>query len=458
MLTAPSLFYGWIVTACAFLVLFLTYGIQYSFGVFLPFMLDELGWRRADIAGAFSLYTMVYSACSWFSGRFTDSKGPQVVIAIGGLLLGCGIMATSQVSAKWQMYIFYGFIAAFGMSTAFIPCNTTVVKWFQRKRGLALGLASSGSSSGILTCPPLAAALIASYGWRPVYFGCGVVILVALNIIARFMVRSPELLGLVPDGDPVIAPTQREEEVRHSRAGGNPGEEEGAASFVSEQPDGVNRVSSYSLARQDSTLLTGWSLQEAWGFSSFWLLGLVFVIMLLTVPVPFVHIVAFARDLGFSSTQGALAVSIMGLCSFIGSLTLGPLSDRIGRKQGLLISLVIHVIAYVLFFSTQSLVTLYCGAAAFGFFYGSMATLFSALVGDYFGRRHAGAIAGFLFAAAGVFGAWGPMIAGYLRDTTGSYHLAFTCAVATSLVALLLFVVTPKPPAYNEKLRVENEE
>ena len=412
---SPSrpLFYGWIVTVCAFSVLFLTYGVQYSFGVFLPAMLHELGWQRAEIAGAFSLYTMVYSGCSWFSGRLTDSKGPNVVIAIGGILLGCGIMATSQVSAKWQMYIFYGFLAAFGMSTAFIPCNATVVKWFQRKRGFALGIASSGSSCGILICPPVMATLIASYGWRPVYLVCGVVIFVCLNLIARFMVRSPELLGLAPDGDPV-SPT----------------------SNTSSTPNTV--------------LLSGWSLQEAWRFSSFWLLAMTFVIMLLTVPVPFVHIVTFAQDLGFSSAHGALAVSIMGLFAFIGSMSLGPLSDRIGRKHGLLISLTLHVVAFILFVVAKDLVVLYAGAAAFGFFYGSMATLFSALVGDYFGRRHSGAITGFLFAGAGMLGAWGPMIFGYLRDVTGSYQLAFGGGIVTSIVTLVLFLVTPQPPSYRE--------
>jgi MFS family permease len=414
------LFYGWIVTACAFLVLFLTYGVQYSFGVFLPFMLEELGWQRASIAGAFSLYSMTYSACSWASGRLTDTKGPTVVIAFGGVLLGCGIMATSQVSAQWQMYLFYGFIAALGMSTAFIPCNMTVIKWFQRKRGLALGLASCGSSCGILLCPPLFAALIPYYGWRPVYLTCGVVIVIVLNIVARFMVRSPELLGLAPDGDPLPTP---------------------------DALSGGSTVTAYSGATVPAPL-AGWSLQEAWRFPSFWLLFSVFVIMLFTVPVPFVHIIAFARDLGFSPTQGALAVSIMGLCAFIGSLSLGSLSDRIGRKQGLFLSLTMHVIAYLLLVFAQSLTVLYLGAAAFGFFYGSMATLFTALIGDLFGRRHAGAIGGFLFAGAGVLGAWGPMIAGYLRDTTGSYRLAFTYAVVTSVVSLLLFVVTPKPPPY----------
>lgn len=421
MSSPPRLFYGWIVTACAFCVLFLTYGVQYSFGVFLPAMLDELGWQRASIAGAFSLYSMMYSGCSLISGRLTDSRGPQFVIALGGILLGLGIIATSRMSATWHMYVFYGLIASLGMSTAYIPCNTTVVKWFQRKRGLALGLASSGSSCGILTCPPLASHLIAQWGWRPVYCAFGITILLLLNVVARFMVRSPELLGLAPDGDPP-APT--------TRTSASP------ATHTGDPTQHVNVVVSI-----------GWTLQQAWRLPSFWLLFVVFIIMLLTVPVPFVHIVAYARDLGFSPTQGALAVSVMGFCAFAGSLSLGPLSDRIGRKQGLVISLILQVVAFLLFFSAQSLGQVYSGAAAFGFFYGSMATLFPALIGDYFGRLHAGAIAGFLFAGAGILGAWGPMIAGYLRDTSGSYHVAFASGIATSVVALGLFICTPKPPS-----------
>jgi MFS family permease len=417
-----SFFYGWIVTACAFLVLFLTYGVQYSFGVFLPAMLDDLGWQRASLAGAFSLYTMVYSGCSWLSGRLTDSSGPRTVIALGGVLLGSGIVATSQMSAMWHMYLFYGLIAALGMSTSLIPCSTTVVKWFQRKRGLALGLASSGSSCGILACPPLASLLITRWGWRPVYLSFGIVILVLLNIIARFMVRSPELLGLTPDGEPLPTPAA------------------GLSSAVSVSQPAQHGISGSTLA--------GWTLQEAWGLPSFWLLAAVFLILLLTVPVPFVHIVAFAQDIGLTRSQGALAVSIMGFAALCGSLSLGPLSDRFGRKQGLALSLVLHVVAFVLFFSAQSLEALYLGAAAFGGFYGSMVALFPALIGDFFGRLHAGAIAGFLFATTGMVGAWGPMIAGYLRDVTGSYHLVFTLGVLTSATALLLFLVTPKPPPY----------
>jgi MFS family permease len=318
------------------------------------------------------------------------------------------------MSAIWQMYVFYGLIASLGMSTAYIPCNTTVVKWFQRKRGLALGLASSGSSCGILTLPPLASYLIAHWGWRPVYCAFGATIFLCLIVIARFMVRSPELMGFAPDGE---AP--------------------GSSVAVV--------ASAHESDSRPSPAIASWTLREAWTLPSFWLFFVLFVVMLFTVPVPFVHIVAFARDLGFSSAQGAFAVSVMGFSAFVGSLSLGPLSDRIGRKQGLTISLTFQVAAFVLLLSAKSLGVLYCGAAAFGFFYGSMATLFPALIGDFFGRLHAGAITGFLFAGAGTLGAWGPMIAGYLRDTSGSYHVAFVGSVVTSAIALVLFILTPKP-------------
>jgi len=401
--------YGWIVVGCAFLVLLLTYGVQYSFGVFIPAMVDELGWQRASLGGAFSLYSVVYTGFSLLSGRLTDSLGPRRVIGLGGVLLGLGIIASSQIWAQWQLYLCYGIIAALGMSTAYIPCNMTVVRWFHGKRGLALGIASCGASCGILIVPILASSIISHAGWRVGLFTLGAALFVLINVVARFMVRNPELMGLRPDG---------------ADASPSMGDSHAATA-----PD----------------IADGWTLREARGTLSFWMFLLAFATVLLTVTVPFVHVPVFARDIGLSPMGGAMAVSVTGLFALIGSIAFGAFSDRVGRKPAMVLALSVQLAAFLIFLAANDITMLYIGAAAFGFFYGGVASLFPALVGDLYGRAHAGAIGGFIFGGAGVLGAWGPAIAGYLRDVNGDYRLAFILCVVTAASALLLFLTLPRP-------------
>jgi MFS family permease len=292
------------------------------------------------------------------------------VIGLGGVLLGLGIMATSQISLQWQLYLAYGIVAALGMSTAYIPCNMTVVRWFQRQRGLALGIASCGASCGILAVPMLSSYMIEHWGWRTGLLILGATMFILINIAARFMVRDPELKGLLPDGaDPE-----------------------------------ASRDDQQSIAEPDAS----WTLGEARRTISFWMLLLAFAVVLLTVTVPFVHLPLLARDIGLSAMGGAMAISITGLFAFAGGITLGGLSDRIGRKPAMVLALSVQIAAFAVFFVAESSTVLYIGAAGFGFFYGGIATLFPALVGDLFGRAHAGAIGGFIFGGAGILGAWGP--------------------------------------------------
>ncbi|MFT5414592.1 MAG: OFA family oxalate/formate antiporter-like MFS transporter [Gammaproteobacteria bacterium] len=409
-----TFFYGWVVTASAFMVLFLTYGVQYSFGIFVPAMMDDLGWQHASLGGAFSLYTVVYTGFSLITGRLTDSFGPRRIVGIGAILLGMGIMVTSQVSSQWQLFFWYGIVAALGMSTAYIPCNMTVVRWFQRRRGLALGLASSGASCGILVVPLFASLMIDKYDWRIGLLVLGAILFVITSIAAHFMVRDPEQMGLLPDG-------------------------EGRLSLARERsPDAIGLI-------EPAVQASGWTLREASTTASFWTFLVAFLVTMLTVTVPFVHIASFARDIGLSNMSGAMTISVIGLFAFAGSMFLGALSDRIGRKVTIVISFVSQVIAFTLFLNADNATTLYLGAAAFGFFYGSFATLFPALVGDLFGPAHAGAIGGLIFAAGGLLGGWGPALAGYLRDVQGDYRLVFLSCLVTALCGLLLFALLPRP-------------
>jgi MFS family permease len=181
-----QIFYGWVVLACVSAVLLLTYGVQHSFGVFFSTMLRDLGWSRAGLAGAFSLYSLVYIGLSFYSGRLTDRIGPRRVIALRGLCLGSGMILVSLTQTPWQLYLFYGCLAGVGMSVAYVPCNATVIKWFRRQGGMAVGIAGSGASLGIASFPPLSEALIARFGWRQTYLLFGIAVLIAPNVLASF--------------------------------------------------------------------------------------------------------------------------------------------------------------------------------------------------------------------------------------------------------------------------------
>ena len=376
---------------------------------FVPAMIDELGWQRASLGGAFSLYSVVYTSFTLLSGKLTDSLGPRRVIGVGGILLGIGLVATSQMSSQWQLFFWFGIVAALGMSTAYIPCNMTVVKWFRRKRGLALGLASSGASCGILAVPLLSVFIIEQINWRMGLLIFGLGLLLITNIAARFMVSDPAQMALSPDGANELT----------TRAN--------STSTIAEPPVTTSRT-----------------LREARRTRAFWMLLIGCALTMTTLGVPFVHLVSFARDIGLSDLRGAIGVSIIGLFSLTGSIILGALSDRCGRKAMFVTAYVSQILAFVLFFNADSAATIYVAAAFFGIFYGGFASLYPALVGDLFGPSHAGAIGGFIVAGGGILGGWGPALAGYLRDVNGTYDAAFGFCVFAAGCAVVLFAFLPK--------------
>ncbi|MGH7277970.1 MAG: MFS transporter, partial [Candidatus Rokuibacteriota bacterium] len=265
-------------------MLFVAYGAHYSFGVFFAALLQEFGWSRASLSGAFSIYAFAYCIVGFPAGRLTDRWGPRAVIATGGLFLGAALAGMALVTELWHPYVLYGGLAALGMGTAYVPCNTTVVKWFVRRRGLAVGIASSGGSLGTFVLPPLAQYLVAAAGWRMAYAVFGIGVFVVLNAVARVMRRDPETMGLAPDGDPPVPAALR--------------------------------------------LGRGWPLVAALRTPAFWLLAATFTATWLPVFIPLVHIVPLVRDLGFSPMVAASMLSTLGVGAVVGRLALGSLSDR----------------------------------------------------------------------------------------------------------------------------------
>jgi sugar phosphate permease len=265
------------VVAGAFLVLFVAYGTQYSFGVFLAALLEEFRWSRASLAGVFSVYAFVYPLVGSLAGQLTDRLGPRMVISGGGVLLGAAMIAMAFVTQLWQPFLVYGLVAGVGMSAAYVPCNATVVRWFVRRRGLAVGIAMCGASSGTFVMPLVAQHLVTAVGWRGAYIAFGAMLAATLLLVAPLMRRDPESLGLSPDGRP--------------------------------QPP-------HAVARDGAS----WPLTQAIRSRVFWMLAVTFALTWVPVFIPLVHLVSFARDLGYEPMTAAWVVSTLGAGAVVGRL------------------------------------------------------------------------------------------------------------------------------------------
>ena len=133
--TEPGFFYGYIVVVAALSIMVAIWGTYYSFGVFFKPMLTEFGWSSAMTSGALSLSMIFYGLLGIVMGGLTDRFGPRIVMTFCGFLMGLGYLLMSQISAAWQLYLFYVVILGTGLSGAFVPLTSTVGRWFVKNRG-----------------------------------------------------------------------------------------------------------------------------------------------------------------------------------------------------------------------------------------------------------------------------------------------------------------------------------
>ncbi len=395
----PPVFRGWYIVGAGFLVLFVVYGLQFSFGEFRLAATEEEGWSQTSLSLIFAIYIAVYSLLSAGSGWATDRFGPRRTVAVGSVLLCGGYALWASADSLLAVVIALAVIAPIGMSCSWVPVNATAVRWFIRRRGIASAIVTTGGSVGNIVGPPVAATLIALYGWRAalaVMAGIGLVILL---IAAAMLARSPESVGLHPDGD--------------------------------------DRPRTAALDEEDL------SPPQAFRSSTYRIMWAMYSLTFVVVFVPFVHGSAFAVGLGVPAIAASTVISSIGIGGLSGRLLVGAFSDRIDRRRAVVFSLALQTAAFGGLAGAGGLGLLYPSAVAFGFGYGGAVAVFPALVADYFGRTHAGAIVGRMFASAGTMAAVGPYVAALIFDGTGSYRMAFVIAAGLNALALVLAILLP---------------
>lgn len=394
-------YYGWRIVAVAFLTHCLTTGIVfYGFGVFLSALSEQFSWSRAQVSLGFSLVALCGAFYSPFVGRAIDRFGPRPSQLAGAAAMAVGFLLLRGMDSLTEFYLLMGALVSFG-STALgpLPSNTAVANWFVRLRGQALGISTAGLSMGGVIFVPLTQYLIDHYGWRNAFGTLGLLVLVvAVPPVALFMRRSPESMGLRPDGE--LPP-----------------------------PRGVT-------LDLDREIERSWTPADAIRHRNFWLVAIAFALTVMGLSATLLHLIAFLRDRGFSTVHASWALGATAGVGVLGKLGFGALLDRFEQRRVIMWCFGLQALGLVFLMATTGGATLVVFVLVYGFAMGGNATLQATILAECFGRLHYGAIAGRMTPFIVFVQAFGIPLAGAIRDRLGTYVLAWVTILLANLVAL----------------------
>ena len=403
------LFYGWVMTAVAFVVILIGAGTRAAPGALLLPIQSDTGWTTAQITIAGAAGLLLLGLGGPVSGWLIDRFGVRRLTVAALLLTASGMGLSALVREVWQLVLLFGIVSGFGAGLVASSLGPIIAnRWFVRRRGLVVGVFGAAASAGQLLFIPILSGIGTSDGWRT-----AVVILAALVAIAAIpalllLRESPAAVGSRPLGLPAGAPL-----VAH---------------------------------RSDPGIL-----RRAVRRPEFWLLaGTFFVCGATSNGVVGQHFIAHAVLHGFTPAVAAGALAFMGIFNFFGTIASGYLTDRYDPRKLLLIYYTFRGISLLLLPAIHNSDDILIFSVIFGLDYIATVPPTVALTADVFGRQNVGIIYGWIYFAHMVGAAILAQVAAVIRDQTGDYTLAYLTAgwmaVAAGVVILGLRRVR-RPPA-----------
>jgi MFS family permease len=359
---------------------------MWSFVVALPAVQADFGIARGEASLPFTLTMIGFGTGGIMMGRLADKFGVVRPLLIGAAALVSGYLLSAFATNIWQFALAQGLLG-FGASGSFGPLMTDISHWFEKRRGIAVAIASCGNYLAGTVWPPIIQYIISAQGWRTAQIAIGIFCAIATLPLILAMLRP--------------APS-------HGTAGN------GMA--------GMGKLGALGLS--SNTLMA--------------LLVVAGVACCVAMSMPQVHIVAYCGDLGYGPARGAEMLSAMLGFGLISRVACGFIADKIGGLAALLISSVLQGVALFFYLLFDSLVSLYVISALFGLFQGGIVPMYAIIVRENFAPGEAGTRLGIVLMAT-LFGmALGGWMSGVIFDVTGSYVAAFANGLGWNLINVMI--------------------
>ena len=379
---------SWVVAAAALFIMMMAFGAAWITAVALKDIAGEVGGTRSIPALASSLAWLGSGVGGIIMSRIADRVGTRWTVICGALMIGLGL-AISTLGPPWPLWIGHGlFIGLIGLGGINAPLYIYVSRWFDRRRGSALALISSGSYLAGALWPPVFGSAIASFGWRQTMLCYAVAEIVVIVPLAAIYFRHPP-------------------EVTHPATASGAG------------------------AGQPRVL----GLPRNVVFAMMCGAG---VMCCIPMAMPQGHLVAFCSDLGISRSMGALMLSVLLGTAFLSRQIWGAIADRIGGLATVLIGSAWQAVSMVAFLFTQNEAGLFMVAAAFGLGFSGIIPAYVLAVRELFPESEAYWRIPTLLLFSGFGMAAGGWIAGLLYDHFGYYAPAFAAGVGANVLNLLV--------------------
>ncbi len=409
----PKFFYGWIIVGAGFAITFSEGIFRGSLlSIFILPMAEEFHATRTALVATVSMAAIVSAVIAPLAGPVMDRRGSRGILLVTLIVAGISMASLAFIQEIWQYWVLATLGRALSGAVISLGITVAVSNWFIRRRGRAIAISSDGSRLSVPLFILMSQAIIEAYSWRAAWFVLGVTSTVVALPAVLFIKRRPEDVGLLPDGDP-------------------PGRSTSA---------GVDSRAT------SSTRDVSWSLQEAVRTRAMWLMVIATSMGTLAAQSVNLHALPSFVDRGISPVAASAVITFSVVVTGIASLVWGFVSERVPLRYVSALVFLTGAVGMAAVIKASTLPWAYTYGLFYGISFGGSRVLGSLLFADYFGRAHMGAIRGFVRPFNTITMVIGPLLAGMVYDTRGSYLIAFVTFLIGYIVAaaLILLAIPPK--------------